>query len=337
MTPQNNAISYTRAVATVFVILIHASTGFLNRFHAEGFDWNFANWINAATRCSVPLFVMISGALLLSKEEETFSFYKKRLPKLCWPFVFWTVIYMIYYFYRYTHFSTLSSQKIIAIIQDKILHGANAHLWFMYMIIGMYLAIPFVKKIVRQASMREIELFLVLWVVAMFITNKFYYPYTLKIDISFFSGYIGYLILGYYLSIKDFKVKFWWYLLGYVAILIFTAVMTYMWSSQERQFNPHWYNYVFPNTALAAICIFMLLQKTVSQDRPLPLWVQLTDKYSFGIYLVHILPLNYIHPMLSKHMNILWVIPLATLLTLLSSIGIIFLLRKLPYGKYVSG
>ncbi|WP_231560984.1 acyltransferase [Sphingobacterium sp. T2] len=181
MTPQNNAISYTRAVATVFVILIHASTGFLNRFHAEGFDWNFANWINAATRCSVPLFVMISGALLLSKEEETFSFYKKRLPKLCWPFVFWTVIYMIYYFYRYTHFSTLSSQKIIAIIQDKILHGANAHLWFMYMIIGMYLAIPFVKKIVRQASLREIELFLVLWAVAMFITNKFYYPYTLRL------------------------------------------------------------------------------------------------------------------------------------------------------------
>ncbi|WP_231560985.1 acyltransferase family protein [Sphingobacterium sp. T2] len=92
-----------------------------------------------------------------------------------------------------------------------------------------------------------------------------------------------------------------------------------------------------PNTALAAICLFMLLQKTVSQDRPLPLWVQLTDKYSFGIYLVHILPLNYIHPMLSKHMNTLWVIPLATLLTLLSSIGIIILLRKLPYGKYVSG
>lgn len=91
----------------------------------------------------------------------------------------------------------------------------------MYMIIGMYLAIPFVKKIVRQASLREIELFLVLWAVAMFITNKFYYPYTLKIDISFFSGYIGYLILGYYLSIKDFKVKFWWYLLGYVSYLNF--------------------------------------------------------------------------------------------------------------------
>src|SRR5690606_3042437 len=93
MATKNNYISYLRVIATVFVILIHASTGFLNRFDADSFDWNYANWINSATRCSVPIFVMLSGALLLHKDAGTLLFYSKMIPKLFYPFAFWTIIY----------------------------------------------------------------------------------------------------------------------------------------------------------------------------------------------------------------------------------------------------
>ncbi|MCA5005031.1 acyltransferase [Sphingobacterium bovistauri] len=337
MATKNNYISYLRVIATVFVILIHASTGFLNRFDADSFDWNYANWINSATRCSVPIFVMLSGALLLQKDEDTISFYKKRISKLLLPFAFWTIVYLIYYFYRYTKFSLLSTEKIISIAQDKILHGANAHLWYLYMIVGLYLAIPYLRKIINQVSIKEIEIFLVLWFAAMIVMNKFYYPFVPKFDLTFFSGYLGYLVLGYYLSIKSFNWNKWIPLIGFTAIAIFTAYITYNWSLTSNKFNPHWYNYVFPNTALAAGFLFIFIKKISSQNEALPNWLRLVDEYSFGIYLVHIIPLNYIHPLVSKYLSTLWVTPLATLLTILSSIGIIYVMRKIPYGKYVSG
>lgn len=337
MATKNNYINYLRVIATLYVILIHASTGFLNRFDANSFDWNYANWINAATRCAVPIFVILSGALLLHKNEETWTFYKKRISKLFYPLVFWSIIYLIYYFYRYTKFSALSYEKIIAIAQDKLLHGANAHLWYLYMIIGLYLAIPYLRKIITQVSIREMEIFLALWFASMIIMNKFYYPYVPKFDLTFFSGYLGYLVLGYYLSVKNINWKKWLPVVGYIIITAFTVYMTYACSFSTKKFNAHWYNYVFPNTALAAAFLFIFFKNLISQEAKLPKWVRIIDKYSFGIYLVHILPLNYIHPFVSKYMSTAWVIPLATLLTLVSSIGIIYILRKIPYGKYVSG
>lgn len=337
MATKNNYISYLRVIATVFVILIHASTGFLNRFDADGFGWNYANWINSATRCSVPIFVMLSGVLLLRKDEDTFVFYKKRITKLLYPFAFWTIIYLTYYFYRYTNFNALSTDKIVSITQDKILHGSNAHLWYLYMIIGMYLAIPYLRKIINQVSIREIEIFLMLWFASMILLNKHYYPVVPKFDLSFFSGYLGYLVFGYYLSIKSFNWNKYLPLIGYIVVSIFTVYMTYNWSLKSNKYIPHWYNYVFPNTALAAGFIFLFIKNITPQDTELPSWLRVIDEYSFGIYLVHILPLNYLHPHVSKYMSTLWVVPVATLLTLISSIGIIYVLRKIPYGKYVSG
>ncbi len=337
MAEKNSYIIYLRVIATVFVVLIHASTGFLYRIDTTAFDWNYANWINAATRCAVPLFVVISGALLLQKEENTWNFYKKRLPKLIYPFLFWTIIYLIYYFYRYTNFATLSFETICTIAQDKILHGANAHLWYLYMIIGLYLTIPFLRKIIANCTTKEIELFLLFWFLSMFIANKGFYTVMPKFDLTFFSGYIGYLVLGYYLTIKQFNWNRSAPLVGYLLVTIITATGTYMLNQKGNQLNTILYNYVFPTTALAATSIFLLVKQHTEQTSIIPKWVLIIDRYSFGIYLCHIIPLNFLHPLLSRYMGNGWVIPLATLSTVIASIFITFVIRKIPYGKYISG
>lgn len=337
MAEKNIYISYLRVIATVFVVLIHASTGFLYHVDTTSFDWNYANWINAASRCSVPIFVVISGALLLKKDENTWIFYKNRLPKLIYPFLFWTLIYLIYYFYRYTDFESLSLEKIYTITQDKILHGANAHLWYLYMIIGLYLTIPFLRKILKQSSIREIELFLVFWLLAMFITNKELYRVMPKFDLTFFSGYVGYLVLGHYLTIKSFDLSKLIPLMGYLLMFLITAIGTYLLNQKGAKLNTFFYNYLFPTTALAAAFLFLWIKEMTVQMNTTPKWILIIDKYSFGIYLSHILPLNFIHPLLSRHMDTAWVIPLATIATIGVSILITFILRRLPYGRYISG
>lgn len=331
-------IIYLRVIATIFVIFIHASTGFLYRIDTHAFDWNYANWINAATRCSVPIFVIISGYLLLKKEETTGTFYRKRIPRLVYPFVFWTIVYLVFYFYRYTNFELLSTEKIGAIILDKMLHGANAHLWYLYMIIGLYLAIPFLRKILINSSKREIELFLGLWLLSMCFSSKDLYRFMPKFDLTFFSGYIGYLVLGYYLRIREFRLNSSQVVYAFIYLLMvgIAAYGTQLLNQGASKLNTFFYNYLFVTTAIAAGALFLFVKETM-QGKNCPNWIRLIDKYSFGIYLSHIIPLNYIHPIIAKQVGTAWLIPLATLATLLLSIAITYLLRKLPYGKYISG
>ncbi len=80
-------ISILRIVAIFLVILIHSSSGYLNSNEFESFDWSYANWLNSFSRFAVPLFVVISGALLLQKDESTGQFYRKRLLKIVPPFL----------------------------------------------------------------------------------------------------------------------------------------------------------------------------------------------------------------------------------------------------------
>lgn len=337
MLERNTYITYLRVLATIFVVLIHASTGFLNHFEAYSLNWNYANWINAATRCAVPLFVALSGALLLPKNESTISFYKRRYTKIIYPFAFWTIIYLAYYFYRYTNFSQLPLTQILHIAQDKILHGATAHLWYLYMILGLYLTIPYLQKIIRQASIREIELFLVLWGLSMFVNYKIFYNYVPKIDLTFFSGFIGYLVLGYYLQIKSITWSAIIPYLGYISAVLFTGFITWKVSFTNNKYDPTFYNYNFFNTALATAFLFIAFKISLKNKQKIPNWILIVDKYSFSIYLIHILPLNYIHPFVSKYMSTIYVIPIATILTIIISILIAYLIRIIPGGKYVSG
>ncbi|MVZ66193.1 acyltransferase family protein [Sphingobacterium sp. DK4209] len=338
MAEKNNYIIYLRVIATIFVVLIHASTGFLYQIDTNAFDWNYANWINAATRCSVPIFVIISGSLLFSKDEDTWTFYRKRIPKLLYPFIFWTIIYLIYYFYRYTNFNLLSTEKIWSISLDKILHGANAHLWYLYMIIGLYLAIPFLRKILLQSTQKEIEFFLLLWLLSMCFTSKPLYKAMPKFDLTFFSGYAGYLVLGYYIRIRTFNFNYKQIIFAstYLLMVVIGAVGTNLLNENASKLNTFFYNYVFVTTAIAAGALFLWV-KEASQRLKTPRWISTIDKYSFGVYLSHIIPLNFLHPLISKHFSTVWVIPLATAGTVVASVMITYLLRKMPYGKYVSG
>lgn len=327
-------ISYLRVLATCSVVLIHASTGYLNVFTAQGFDWNYANLLNSFTRFSVPLFVMLSGALLIPKEESLNYFYSHRLLKLLWPFLFWLCIYLVYYFYRYTNFEVLPFSRVVEISWDKLLHGPSAHLWYLYMILGLYLAMPFLQRMVQAMSGLELKCFLLLWFISLILLNKRLLPYMPAIDLSFFYGYVGYLLLGYWLSTVTCKLSARFWAIGFLLLALATAGGTYLLSLSAKQYDSLLYGYLFPNNALMAACAFLFFKQLAVPER-LPSWVALIDKYSFGIYLSHILVLNYLHPKLD--LPTLWKIPLASLLTLLFSLLLTYVLRKIPYGKYVSG
>src|SRR6267154_32982 len=96
--PQNlDWINSLRLIALVAVIVLHTAAIPLEQYGKIPLnDWLTADLYNALVRFAVPVFVMITGALLLHREYELGDFLKKRLGRIFTPFLFWSLVYIAY-------------------------------------------------------------------------------------------------------------------------------------------------------------------------------------------------------------------------------------------------
>ena len=177
-------IDILRIFAFVFIMMLHT----LNR------QYGLAVWMSgyAVISIGVNLFIMISGYLLLDRTETVKEFFRKRFFSILPLFIIFNIIYI--YFYNH---SFITIKKISA-----------PHFWYIYMILGLYLLTPWLRKVLQYAE-KETFYVVVLW----FLCNVFN-PYMQffrlpKIPFSHFpiTGFIGYYILGYYLKKYRYKLE----------------------------------------------------------------------------------------------------------------------------------
>ena len=72
-------IDYLRIISAIGVIVVHVTGEFYDKFgEIEQPVWWMANVLNASSRFPIALFIMISGAVLLGKNDSIGEFYKKR-------------------------------------------------------------------------------------------------------------------------------------------------------------------------------------------------------------------------------------------------------------------
>ena len=76
------------------VIFLHC---FILKKNIEIFHFNIVN-LNQLGRFGVPLFLLISGALLLNREIELKSFFKKRFIRICYPLFFFIIIAYVFFY-----------------------------------------------------------------------------------------------------------------------------------------------------------------------------------------------------------------------------------------------
>ena len=82
-------INILRIIALFDIILIHTLKSQPN--------FNILNFMFTFVSIGINLFILISGYLLLDKEENTMLFYKKRVVSILPLFIMWSIIYIIYY------------------------------------------------------------------------------------------------------------------------------------------------------------------------------------------------------------------------------------------------
>jgi surface polysaccharide O-acyltransferase-like enzyme len=352
MASKTNNIQYMdtlRALAILGVIIIHISSPLVNMTYGKNMPyWWIGNIIDSGVRFAVPLFLMLSGATMLGKNYKTIEYYQKRLVRVFVPFLFWIVLYFIF---RWS--SLLSKQQphefystVNWAVDLFLKEGVSKHFWYIYMILSIYLFVPFMGKRLRKLNLPIISNILLLWVILTFVCrslplNMYSWTGDYQSKLLGYFLYSGYLVLGYYLSrlpsISQ-KVRF-----SAAAIFILTvaisAICTSFFSKGSNKPDLTMYSYLSVNTIIQSVAIFIVLKDLNIKNKYIYRTQNTISNYSYGIYLVHVMVIgilfqngvywSFAYPLIS--------IPLLTLMVLSCSYGIIYLLRKIPFGKYVAG
>ncbi len=151
----------------------------------------------AISRMGVPLFFMLSGALLLNKEYSISQFIKKRFSRVLIPAVFWYIILFLSVAYA----NAFNFNLINVWIYDAPFP------WFVCAIIGIYLLMPVFNSFIKEYGTKGAEYFLLLWIIFIILTNfNLTQEYYVTLIFQNFGVFMGYVVLGYYLTNKQFNI-----------------------------------------------------------------------------------------------------------------------------------
>jgi surface polysaccharide O-acyltransferase-like enzyme len=207
---RSTALDVARTLAVLDVVMIHATADFLGYYDVGTPEFFWGSLFSGLARVGVPLFVMISGALLLDEDRAVTmrGLVGKNVKSLALLLVFWSAVYDL----RMQIVAPLLRGEAVSkrAVVEKLLLG-QSHLWYLYMIIGMYLVTPFLRCFLRREDPAPARWFIALGLVAQFTGPVVTMLATLweplgvlsqligRFELKFFGGYTVYYVTGWYL------------------------------------------------------------------------------------------------------------------------------------------
>lgn len=318
-------IDLLRVLACFLVVFSHSCDAFVAQFDANRASFLTGVFCGSFVRACVPLFVMMTGVLLLpvAPTYNLVSFYRKRVGRIVPPLVFWSLVLpvLMYLYFNFVNPTTHNPQIAVdsyngtTLVQRLYTFVFNFNfdttpLWYLYMLIGLYLLMPILNCWLVQASRHELKVVLGVWGVSLVLPYmKMLAPvlgyqgnfgnmellgmcdWNIYGTFYYFSGFIGYLILAYYL--KTYPLQWSWnktlaimvpmFLVGY-------AITTGGYILTQEHFPGNyayleivWY-FTGINVFMMTLPVFVIVQKIGLRPRR---WLSQLASLTFGIYLCH--------------------------------------------------
>lgn len=333
---------YLRVAATVAVVILHTAAQNWGEFGGRSLEWNIVNIYDGIVRWGVGVFIMISGALFLSKEIDIGKIYSKSILRLVVAYCVWSVIYAVAPLV--VSDSVTSYRSIIA----NIITG-SFHMWFIPMIIGMYMCVPILKEIVRNDTISKYFLLLSLvfgLIIPQFVSMSNDFIGGLFADginkingvvsnmgMHLVLGYSFYFVLGYLLNKAELTKKqrsaiYILGIVGFVSTILLNAVVTW----KTNVLCNTYYGNLTINVFLEVLAVHTWIKYKKYDNDKLNYVISILSKYSFGAYLVHVFVLKVLkvlgihtmlfHPIVS--------VPIISVLVVILSFAISGLINKIP-------
>ena len=212
-------VDWMRVVACLMVMTVHSTEPFyIGGEGARILTAMDARWVSMSdtfVRAYVPLFVVVSSYLQFPLHYSTGEFLRRRMLRVVVPFAVWTLVYALYWGHAGENLSSLLLN----------FNYAAGHLWFVYMLVGLYLLMPMLSPWAERVGKRELQFYLLLCLLTSLlpflrawaggnppviygptgIPNPARYPLWGEASWNpyglfyYFSGFVGYMLLGLYL------------------------------------------------------------------------------------------------------------------------------------------
>ena len=133
-----------RIAATVAIVMIHVAVRGWRSMDMHTAQWHALSFFSSISRWGTPIFVMISGALFLDERREVRlrRLFSKNILRILIAFVFWSAVYAVPFFLR--------DRSVFGLISNFL--TGSYQLWFLYMIVGLYLITPLLRRITSDRS-----------------------------------------------------------------------------------------------------------------------------------------------------------------------------------------
>lgn len=349
MKNRNFTLDLLRVFACYLVIHQHASEFYYigeNGAAVAGDNTFRIGIMTSIARISVPLFVMISGYLLLPQKTTTQDFLKKRFTRILYPFITWCILYAVYYVF--TKDETWS-QALVHIINIPVNFGVEVgHLWYIYMLIGLYLLVPVLSPWLNSCSKKELQGYLILWGVTTFIPYiHLIFPQILgecfwnpTPALYYFTGFAGYLILGHYIKrygSPSVVTSLIMIAAGYaVTAYIFCSRIDTAQTAMDLELS---WGFCTINIVLLTWGTFSLFTHIKWKGNGMAgKLISDISVRSYGMYLAHIMVLNLFYAIFNPYFDNTYIlVPLISVCTFVSVYIVIKLLSYLPKSKYWLG
>ncbi len=347
------SLDLLRVLACLMVVQIHVGEAYYigeegRVIHGEGVVW--VGWLNSLARCCIALFVMISGYFLLPMKEglSAGAFFKRRFMRILIPFIIWCALYAVFAAATGT---TGWDCVLPNILGTFVNYGTEVgHLWYIYMLLGLYLLVPVLSPWVAVASKKDMNYVLALWLLSSVLCyihlifpsvwgECFWNPTPL---LYYFTGFGGFFVLGAYMrrfcSVSSVAVRCW------AGVAVVVGYLVTVWVFQTRtgmEFVPELelsWGQTTLNVAMMAVGLFILVKAVRIKNERMQAVIRELSEKSFGIYLVHIMVMNLLFDGIdSLFTSFPTKILLITWVVFLGSYVVVKLLSYMPKSKYLLG
>ena len=328
-----------RVLACFLVCLIHAP---LPEPTSQG-----SLWLSAYNYLSAPcigLFFMVSGALLFPVKTDISTFIRKRLLRIGIPLLFWSAVCVIVFWLT----GKISFNEAMGTFLLSPFKPVTGVYWFMYCILGLYLFAPIISPAISNEKVARY--FLILWSISLilpylnaWIPNYWNIKGNVTHPLFEFSGYLGYMVLGYYLR---HHLPSWKSYICKISIPgIFLAIIIPLYFLNGRYTgvtNDMLYGYLTINVACLCVIYFTglaLLGQLIPIGGVRSKVLQDLSEKSFGIYLIHILIMREflwnVWQSLFPNTGYAIQIPAVAIVTFILSYLIIKIISFIPGSKYI--
>lgn len=267
-----------RIISTFAVVLIHVNANVADSNNISLVGFNFCSLINIITRFSVPCFVMLSGAFILSNEKNADykHFYAKSFYKIGIPLV----IILILSFLIAEMKAIIGGRDLLNPVFE-LLSGNLNNCWFMFMLVGVYFLVPIVIRIKKSISNRSYIIGSFIWLFVAMI-SQLTSTYSVSWAFGIIFSFVGYFLVGnvIYENMSRIKFKglyFIFAIISYVLLFVYRGITGFSIFSIDAYSN--WFS---PLIIIASICVFIAFGGIKIKTN-----LGKLSGYTYVIYLLH--------------------------------------------------